>query len=83
MKWHEFEVECTSCGMRRREEERTRRNGEEEAHLVRLGVAIESALDAAKFLHKIGTIMYFNQTRSHLNNLVVLDPKWLSGIFGR
>jgi len=46
-------------------------------------VQFETDLDllrAIEFLHELGTLAYFNDRRSGLCNIVILDVKWLSDV---
>ena len=35
---------------------------------------------AMQFLHELGSMVYFNETKSGLNDTVILDPHWLTEV---
>ncbi len=37
---------------------------------------------AIKFLHEIGTIVYFDKGENKLRDIVILDPQWLTNLMG-
>ena len=40
----------------------------------------KSVKEAVKFLHRIGVLCYFDDERSGLNNLVIIDPQFLTNV---
>jgi hypothetical protein len=40
----------------------------------------DNILATAKYLNEIGAIVHFNDPRANLNNLIILDPQWLSNV---
>lgn len=54
--------------------------GEFERVATGCNVPVGSIKDAALFLHTIGALCYFDDPRSGLNQLVVLDPQFLTNV---
>lgn len=47
-----------------------------------MGVDIpeQDVLSATQYLHDLGVLLYFNDLKSGLNDIVMLDPQWLSDV---
>eukprot|EP01102_Stenamoeba_stenopodia_P006506 TRINITY_DN1787_c0_g1_i2.p1 TRINITY_DN1787_c0_g1~~TRINITY_DN1787_c0_g1_i2.p1 ORF type:complete len:1288 (-),score=192.66 TRINITY_DN1787_c0_g1_i2:91-3954(-) len=48
--------------------------------VVSCNIPIESAQSVAEFLGDLGSLIYFNDSRSGLDDLLILDPQWLTSL---
>jgi hypothetical protein len=49
-------------------------------HAVQSRITINAAPAAARFLHNTGSVVYFDDPRSGLDTMVILDPQWLARV---
>ncbi len=40
----------------------------------------EMVVRAMQFLHELGSLVYFNEPKTGLNDIVILDPHWLTEV---
>lgn len=48
--------------------------------VIDAGIELQNALNITEFLHDVGSLIYFNDEASGLNEIVILDPQWLAEV---